>query len=337
MRTKTKIALSCLLLVGLFAMGQTYNEPLRKITQVVCGILTVNQTSTFTGVATFTASPVFSDDITMENGEKLINSTDGTVAVVGDDDAVEQIRYSIRSTNTAGEDNNTAVLDWSLLDDGAVLSKLGEIVLTMTDETSNTLDASMTFRVPTNDTLASELVLLGASLSPFADGGLDLGNASEEYGAGFYTGIVTADGLRVDDALSDIGGGSYSLANGDNDLGVAGDFEVAGQTNFDGNLTFTTSAVSLTSPTATISAVGKTVIVLNSDANQTGHTLTGGLAGQIVTIVAGSGSNTMQFDDNGETLALGANKTLTEGQGDTLTLLCVNGTNWSMIGDGSGN
>jgi len=34
------------------------------------------------------------------------------------------------------------------------------------------------------------------------------------------------DGIRVDSGLTDIGGGTYSHADGDNDIGIAGDMEV---------------------------------------------------------------------------------------------------------------
>lgn len=58
--------------------------------------------------------------------------------------------------------------------------------------------------------------------------------------------ILTIDGatfdfnptteFQIDGALTDIGTGTYSLANGDNDLGVAGDLEVVGIAEFDGEV-----------------------------------------------------------------------------------------------------
>jgi hypothetical protein len=100
----------------------------------------------------------------------------------------------------------------------------------------------------------------------------------------------------------------------------------------------TLHSVSLTSPTVAISAAGKTGIVISSNANQTGHKLVGGTLGQRVSIVTGAGSNTLRFDDSGTTMALGSNITLTEGQGDTLELVCTSTTGalWSKTG-GSDN
>ncbi len=102
-----------------------------------------------------------------------------------------------------------------------------------------------------------------------------------------------------------------------------------------GEFQATAASVSLTSPTTSFSAAGKYLVTLTSDANQTGITVTGGDTGQLLTIVSGAGSNTMRFDDNATTLALGGNITLTEGQSDVLTLLCTDGTSghntWAAV------
>lgn len=105
-----------------------------------------------------------------------------------------------------------------------------------------------------------------------------------------------------------------------------------------GELGYRAEAVSLTSPTTTFSVEDGYLFVLNSDANQTGIRPTGGELYQEIKILAGAGTNTMRFDD-GTSMTTGANKTLTEGQGDTLGLLCVSadGDEWTLISDGSGN
>lgn len=89
------------------------------------------------------------------------------------------------------------------------------------------------------------------------------------------------------------------------------------------------SSVSLTSPSVEIDASGKRLIVLTSDANQTGAWLSGGVVGQVVTVVTGSGSNTVRFDD-GTSVVAGGNITVTEGQRDVIELLCVDGTYGSI-------
>lgn len=89
----------------------------------------------------------------------------------------------------------------------------------------------------------------------------------------------------------------------------------------------TASSVSLTSPTVTFAVPQSArLVTLNSDANQTGIYPTGGTTGQVITVISGTGSNTMQFDDGANTI-LGANVVLTEGQSDVLTLY-FNGTAW---------
>lgn len=121
------------------------------------------------------------------------------------------------------------------------------------------------------------------------------------------------------------------------DLTVTDDATLSGDTNAV-RLVPTWTDVSLSSPTKTWTAASSSWFVLNSDANQTGHYPTGGSLGQVIWIRSGTGSNTMRFDD-GTSLTLGANKTLTEGQGDTLGLVCVSsdGDEWALLSDGSGN
>jgi hypothetical protein len=106
-----------------------------------------------------------------------------------------------------------------------------------------------------------------------------------------------------------------------------------------GNLTSkcriaTVSDVSLTSPTRTFSAAGKSLVRLTADANLTTITLTGGALWQEVEIISGAGSNTLHFDDNGTSSALGSDVTLTESQSDTLRLRCTSadGDEWAKVG-----
>lgn len=208
---------------------------------------------------------------------------------------------------------------------------------------------------------------IGTGTYARADGDNDLGvdGDLEVNGNAQFDGILDANSqvdidattITLDGGLTNIGGGSYATADGDNDLGVAGDFEVDGATDLDGALAVagaatlastlavtgihtlgptsmpTATAVSLTSPTVTFSVAGKRFITLSSDANQTACVPTGGALNQILTIQsAASGSNTMQFDD-GTSTVLGANITLTEAQYDYLTLICMHadGDVWAAI------
>jgi hypothetical protein len=91
-------------------------------------------------------------------------------------------------------------------------------------------------------------------------------------------------------------------------------------------------AASLTSPTVTFNAGNASVATLNSDANATGIYPTNGKVWQTVLIKSGAGSNTMRFDD-GTSMTLGGNITLTEGQNDILTLVCTSadGDEWAAV------
>lgn len=138
----------------------------------------------------------------------------------------------------------------------------------------------------------------------------------------------------------------YDVRVGD-DLSVTGDLATTGTLSTVGAATFsstvditgvmtrggevlTASAVSLTSPTVTFDATGKGYVILQSDANLTGVHPTTGTLGQVLLIRSGAGNNTVRFDD-GTSMSIGANVTLTEGQNDVLGLVCTSpdGDEWA--------
>lgn len=86
-------------------------------------------------------------------------------------------------------------------------------------------------------------------------------------------------------------------------------------------------AVSVTAPTKTFTATGKSRINLTTSESQTGFTITGGTLGQEIVVYGTSDSETSQFDD-GTSYTLGGNITL--GVGDALGLICVStdGDEW---------
>lgn len=81
------------------------------------------------------------------------------------------------------------------------------------------------------------------------------------------------------------------------------------------------STDSETSPTHATSIVNKSYIAITTNVAQTGWTLTGGLAGQRITLAGTSDSNTVRFDD-GASYIMAGNCTL--GVGDTITFICTN-------------
>ena len=99
-----------------------------------------------------------------------------------------------------------------------------------------------------------------------------------------------------------------------------------------GGVKLDAEALALTSPTLTFSALNHSHISLTSDANLTGVYPINGVVGQVVNIISGAGSNTIRFDD-GTSMTIGANITLTEAQNDVLTLICTDedGDEWARI------
>ena len=145
-----------------------------------------------------------------------------------------------------------------------------------------------------------------------------------------YIGVVTvADGLNPNPSTAV----EYRRAQGENQQWT-GVTRLDGEVLISGSIQYGYSAVSLTSPAVTFSVADKyPIIVLTADANLTAVRPTGGELYQEIIIMSGAGSNTIRFDDGANT-ALGANFTVTEGQGDVLKLLCTNasGNVWSKSG-----
>lgn len=88
----------------------------------------------------------------------------------------------------------------------------------------------------------------------------------------------------------------------------------------------TSSAIDLTSPTVTFDVTNKYLIILGTNVNQTAVRPVNGVTGQEVKIYSSAtGTATARFDDNGATLAFGANRTLTCGNFSFIKLLCTAG------------
>lgn len=143
-------------------------------------------------------------------------------------------------------------------------------------------------------------------------------------------------------------------ANAGGDLTVGDDLTVTDDCTISGDLTVngtayvdtlsvdevlfeTKGTTSLTSPSVAVDLAGVTWMEITSDANQTGLTLSNGVVGQVYLITTGAGSNTIQFDDDGLNLALGGNIVLTEGQADSIILLCYATGDFLCLSDRSGN
>jgi len=144
----------------------------------------------------------------------------------------------------------------------------------------------------------------------------------------FPIGAVVLMGAGLDASKA-----AYTMSPTNNryyDIGLAAPYGV-----FTGDLQFNQStACAITSPSTTfdISEVYTYEIVLTSDGNLTGVYPIGGTLGRRIEIRSGAGSNTMRFDD-GTSMTIGANVTLTEAQNDVLCLKCVDadGDEWMSV------
>lgn len=131
--------------------------------------------------------------------------------------------------------------------------------------------------------------------------------------------------VRIGDARPDI-----TLAN--DALYVEGEAEFDSTVRFDAGFAHIRASreAEITSNTLAVMPTDD-LIVLTSDANTTA-TVIGGALNQVVTIITGDGSNTITFND-GANMVLGSNVTMTEGDGDVLTLMCTtaDGDKWVRL------
>lgn len=152
-------------------------------------------------------------------------------------------------------------------------------------ELDGALDADSTADIADTLTLSKasgNALVVSAGGAIDLNGNLDLDGSSDEVQlavTGYTT--QTSDLVQFDGGLTDIGGGTYATANGDNDLGVAGDLEVDGAVVVDGagGLTVGTGTSYLNGGVAdsggALTLVDNTVIQGGSDAVQltvTGYT-----------------------------------------------------------------
>jgi len=131
------------------------------------------------------------------------------------------------------------------------------------DSSGFTISSGTALDVDTNVTIDGGLTDIGGATYAVADGDNDLGIAGtiEVHGQSRLEGNIdlndaidldgdsdevqlsvtgyttqTNDLVQLDGGLTDVGGGSYATADGDNDLGVAADLEVDDELDVDGNV-----------------------------------------------------------------------------------------------------
>jgi len=167
----------------------------------------------------------------------------------------------------------------------------------------------------TRYTIALVVLILAAAIGvAFADFRGDLLRA----------GIDATDGTNVDVFGGDVSAGDDLIA--DDDVIVGDDITIADR------MILTATAIEITSGATTMSVADATLVTLSSPINMTGFIPSGGALGQVLILKAGAGNNTIRLDD-GTSMTLGGNITLTEGQGDVIGLLCTSadGDEWIRL------
>lgn len=150
--------------------------------------------------------------------------------------------------------------------------------------------------------------------------------------------LVAAIGVAFADFRGDMLRAGIDAIDGQNidifegSLNVHDDVTVGDDITIADRMILTATAIEITSGATTMSVADATLVTLSSPINMTGFIPSGGALGQVLILKAGAGNNTIRLDD-GTSMTLGGNITLTEGQGDVIGLLCTSadGDEWIRL------
>lgn len=150
--------------------------------------------------------------------------------------------------------------------------------------------------------------------------------------------LVAAIGVAFADFRGDLLRAGIDATDGSNveifqgSLDVHDDVTVGDDITIADRMILTATAIEITSGATTMSVADATLVTLSSPINMTGFIPSGGALGQVLILMAGAGNNTIRLDD-GTSMTLGGNITLTEGQGDVIGLLCTSedGDEWIRL------
>lgn len=180
------------------------------------------------------------------NAQDALNIDDGNVDIDDDLDVngttnLDDLDVDLTaSLNIDGHMVDIGTGSCSVADGDNDLCVAGDVEIDNELELDGALDADSTADIADTLTLSKAS---GNALVVSAGGGFDMngnidldGSADEAQLAvtGYTT--QTSDLVQFDGGLTDIGAGTYTTANGDNDLGIDGDLEVNGAADLDGTL-----------------------------------------------------------------------------------------------------
>jgi len=166
------------------------------------------------------AADIGTAEIVLENAEAIHNQTDGTITLEdgsGTDYATftSALLTAVGDLKVAGDDIQDSGGNTTLSFDGSGnIDSIATLITTLTMDTTHEIN----FRDS-----ALKIYLYSS-----ADGQLDIDADTTLQINAPTVDIDLGTEMQIDGALVDIGTGTYTLANGDNDLGVAGDIETVG-------------------------------------------------------------------------------------------------------------
>ncbi len=148
-------------------------------------VMTTDQITSITG---------FGPVLQLGSNDLFTDVATGTIAMQSALDAVDLLKFDLKSSNANTANGDKITQEYMARASTGTTRTLATERMQITDVTNASEDAKLVWAVITAGTLADELALLGASLAPTTDDGLDLGTTALRWGA-TYTNGLDADGL----------------------------------------------------------------------------------------------------------------------------------------------
>lgn len=161
------------------------------------GTFVATGSTEFSGAQNMTGTLTLSNPLIMENGEEIVNSADGIIDFVADDNAVDLLTVGFGSDNTATENANTVTLEFFAQNSVPASTVFTRIQTFLDDITDGTEDARIEFSAMLNGALTRAVTIVGDALSPTADQGTTLGTAAFRWGASWLGGDITMENGEV--------------------------------------------------------------------------------------------------------------------------------------------
>lgn len=160
-------------------------------------------------------------------GDITVEAETGSITLKGDEAAADAVYIDANDAVTTGLTIATGSVSGVAVTGGPFDVNVTGAISLDADAASNLSASAGNITI---DAETGRVVIIGSEAAANA---IHL-DANDTVTSGIDIDLGSVSGMTIDGGLVDIGGGSYATANGDNDLGIAGDLEVDGAIDVDG-------------------------------------------------------------------------------------------------------